>query len=90
MDIATTSATQLHYPANWPLIGVQIHSFLLYRDSREYLIEGNTFEMFIEQLTGCEGSTAMDVEPQVYDSLFMMLLSTVKKWSSYSYHFASF
>ena len=68
MDIATASVTQTHCPANRPLVGVQIHSFLRYRDSRGYLIEGNTFEMFGEQLTGCEGSSAMNVDPQVRDT----------------------
>jgi len=67
-DIATSEITQTHCPANRPLVGIQIHSFLRYRDSRGYLVEGCKFEMFGEKLTGCEGSSAMNVDPQVRDT----------------------
>jgi len=63
MDITIASVTQTYCPTNRPLVSVQIHSFLCYCDSRGYLIEGNTFEIFGEQLIGYKGSTTMNVDP---------------------------
>jgi len=68
MDVTTASVKKSHCPAFRPLVGVQLHSYLRYRDSRGYLIENNTFEMYGETLTGCEGSSAMNIDPQVRDS----------------------
>jgi len=68
MDISTASVTATHCPANRPLVGVQLHSFLRTRDSRGYLVEGNTFERFGESVTQCKGSSAMNIDPQVRDT----------------------
>lgn len=58
-----------HCPAYRPLVGVQLHSFLRYRDSKGYLLSNVTFEDFGEEI-GCVGSTAIEMDPQVRDGHF--------------------
>jgi len=57
-----------HCPAFRPLVGIQLHSYLRYRDSDGYIVENIKFEKFGETLTGCEASTAMNIDPQVRDT----------------------
>jgi len=58
--------TASHCPAYRPLVGIQLHSFLRYRDSRGYLLENVEFKNFGAWL-GCANSTAMDVDPEIRD-----------------------
>ena len=58
-----------HCPAWRPLVGVQLHSFLRYRDSKGYKLENVTFEDFGTE-TGCVGSTAIEMDEQLRDGHF--------------------
>jgi len=58
-----------HCPAWRPLTGIQLHSFLRYRDSKGYLIKNVTFNHFGEDV-GCYGSCAIEMDGQVRDGHF--------------------
>lgn len=64
------SNTKSHCPAHRANIGIQLHSFLRQRDSQGYNLTNIVFENFGESLTGCVGSSAMDVDPEVRDGHF--------------------
>jgi len=59
-----------HCPAWLPLVGIQLHSFLRYRDSKGFVLTNVTFENFGEEDTGCIGSVAIDMDEQVRDGHF--------------------
>jgi len=58
-----------HCPAYRPLVGIQLHSFLRYRDSKGYTLTNVTFEHFGEA-TGCVGSVSIEMDEQVRDGHF--------------------
>ena len=64
------SNTKSHCPANRPNVGIQLHSFLRYKDSHGYNLTNIVFSDFGESKTGCVGSTAMDLDPEVRDGHF--------------------
>mmetsp|Transcript_14645 Transcript_14645/g.20891 ORF Transcript_14645/g.20891 Transcript_14645/m.20891 type:complete len:1853 (+) Transcript_14645:178-5736(+) len=58
-----------HCPAYRPLMGIELHSFLRYRDSKGYELVNITFSHFNDD-TGCIGSTALFMDKQVRDGHF--------------------
>jgi len=58
-----------HCPAYRPLTGIQLHSFLRYRDSKGYHIKNVTFDYFGEEV-GCYGSCAIEMDAEVRDGHF--------------------
>jgi len=58
-----------HCPAYRPLVGIQLHSFLRYRDSDGYIIENITFSDYGESI-GCTDSSAIEMDPQTRDGHF--------------------
>ena len=58
-----------HCPAWRPLVGIQLHSFLRYRDSKGYHLQNITFNHFGASV-GCVGSTALEMDSQVRDGHF--------------------
>mmetsp|Transcript_29790 Transcript_29790/g.44184 ORF Transcript_29790/g.44184 Transcript_29790/m.44184 type:complete len:1743 (-) Transcript_29790:270-5498(-) len=63
-EVQATKAKS-HCPAYRPLIGIQLHSFLRYRDSKGYTLENIKFENFGESLTGCVNSSSIDIDPEI-------------------------
>jgi len=59
-----------HCPAGIPLVGIQLHSFLRYRDSKGYVLTNVTFENFGEEDTECIGSVAIEMDDQVDNGHF--------------------
>lgn len=64
------SNTKSHCPASRPNVGVQLHSYLRFRDSRGYILRNITFEQFGEELTDCKGSVGIDLDPESRDGHF--------------------
>ena len=64
------SNTKSHCPASRPNVGVQLHSYLRYRNSRGYILRNITFEQFGEEITGCIGSVGIDLDPESRDGHF--------------------
>jgi len=60
---------QSHCPAYIPLVGIQLHSFLRYRDSKGFGLTNVTFENFGED-TGCSGSVAIEIDDHTRDGHF--------------------
>ena len=58
-----------HCPAWRPMVGIQLHSFLRFRDSKGYQLKNLTFQDFGEEI-GCVGSTALEMDDQVRDGHF--------------------
>lgn len=58
-----------HCPAHRPLSGVQLHSFLRFRDSKGYHLENITFSNF-EEGGFCIGTTAIEMDKQLRDGHF--------------------
>lgn len=59
-----------HCPAYMPLIGVQLQSYLLSRDSIGCSLSSIQFSNFDGISTGCVGSMAIDVDPGAQDDHF--------------------
>jgi len=62
-----------HCPAFRPLLGIQLHPFLRFRDSKGYKIENNVFERFSgfeyeQHISGCVNSTAIHIDPEKRDT----------------------
>jgi len=64
------SNTKSHCPASRPNVGIQLHSYLRYRNSQGYWLKNITFEQFGEDLTGCIGSVGIDLDPESRDGHF--------------------
>jgi len=62
--------TKSHCPASRPNVGLQLHSYLRFRDSHGYVIKNITFDQFGEDITGCEGSVGIDLDPESRDGHF--------------------
>ena len=60
---------QSHCPAWVPLVGIQLHSLLCYRDSKGYVLSNVTFENYGEE-TGGYGSVAIEMDEHVRDGHF--------------------
>mmetsp|Transcript_16092 Transcript_16092/g.46366 ORF Transcript_16092/g.46366 Transcript_16092/m.46366 type:complete len:1757 (-) Transcript_16092:207-5477(-) len=58
-----------HCPAHRPISGVQLHSFLRFRDSKGYHLENITFTNF-EEGGFCIGTTAIEMDKQLRDGHF--------------------
>lgn len=64
------SNTKSHCPATRPNVGLQLHSYLRFRDSHGYVIRNITFDQFGEDVTGCLGSVGIDLDPESRDGHF--------------------
>lgn len=64
------SNTKSHCPARRANVGIQLHSYLRYRNSLGYNLTNIEFSGFGESLTGCINSTAIEMDPQVRDGHF--------------------
>jgi len=56
-----------HCPGFRPLTGIQLHSFLRFKDSQGYFISNITFRNFNENSTKCWNSAAFDLDSQIRD-----------------------
>jgi hypothetical protein len=54
-----------HCPVFRPLYGIQLHTYLRFRDSQGYRINNITFKNLGETITGCAGSAALGLDPEV-------------------------
>jgi hypothetical protein len=67
----TVNKVASHCPAHRPIGGIQLHSYLRFRDSDGYILENIDFINFGEKATGgCVGSSAIDIDKEVRDGHF--------------------
>jgi len=67
-NLVDASGKQSHCPAYRPMVGIQLHSYLRYRDSTGYIIDNVRFEKLGYTVSGCHWSAAINIDPQVRDN----------------------